>query len=103
MIKYIQDFISSVKEKKWSLSLFFLTVSLGFVFLLYWAVDYLPLSIAGKLVVAGSVSLVFLIAGIFLFIKDWRKKIIREYSSSKKGKKKKEMKIEKTNRKMVLS
>ena len=104
MIKYIHDFISSVKEKMWSLSVFFLMISLGFVFLLYWAVDYLPMSIAGKLVVAGSVSLVFLIAGIFLFIKDWRKKIIREYSA-KKGKKKKESfkKIEKTNRKMVLS
>ena len=66
----------------------FLSVAVGFVFLLYWAVDFLPLSIFGKLVVAGIVSLVFLISGIFLFIRDWRRKIVEEYVASKKGRKK---------------
>lgn len=64
----------------------FLFIAVGFVFLLYWAVDCLPLSIAGKLVVAGIVSLLFLFSGIFLFIKDWRRKVIEEYVASKKGK-----------------
>ena len=63
-------------------------MSSGFVFLLYWAVDCLPLSIAGKLVVAGVVSLLFLFSGIFLFIKDWRRKVIEEYTGSKKNNKK---------------
>ena len=63
-------------------------MSVGFVFLLYWAVDCLPLSIAGKLVVAGAVSLLFLFSGVFLFIKDWRRKVIEEYAGSKKVNKK---------------
>jgi hypothetical protein len=51
-------------------------------------VDCLPLSIAGKLVVAGVVSLLFLFSGIFLLIKDWRRKVIEEYVVSKKSNKK---------------
>jgi membrane protein YdbS with pleckstrin-like domain len=73
-------------KKHLSLPLF-LSVAIGFVFLLYWAVDCLPLSIAGKLVVAGVVSLLFLFAGAFLLIKDWRRKVVEEYVASKKGKK----------------
>jgi membrane protein YdbS with pleckstrin-like domain len=74
-------------KKHLSLPLF-LSVAVGFVFLLYWAVDCLPLSIAGKLVVAGVVSLLFLFSGIFLLIKDWRRKVIEEYVVSKKSNKK---------------
>ena len=65
-------------------------MSLGFVFLLYWAVDCLPLSIFSKLVVAGIVSLLFLISGIFLFVKDWRRKVVEEYVSASKKKDKKQ-------------
>ena len=75
-------------KKHFSLPLF-LSIAVGFVVLLYWAVDCLPLSIFGKLVVAGIVSLLFLLSGIFLFIRDWRRKIVEEYvASSKKGRKK---------------
>jgi len=63
-------------------------MSLGFVCLLYWAVDCLPLSIFNKLVVAGIVSLLFLISGIFLFIQDWRRKVVEDYVASSKKKSK---------------
>lgn len=66
----------------------FLLISIGFVCLLYWAVDCLPLSIFGKLIAAGVVSLLFLFAGVYLFIKDWRRKVIEEFVVAKKGKSK---------------
>ena len=84
----IFGFLDNVVVKKNISLLSFLAMSFGFVFLLYWAVDCLPLSIAGKLVVAGVVSLLFLFSGIFLFIKDWRRKVIEEYTGSKKNNKK---------------
>ena len=84
----IFGFLDNVVVKKNISLLSFLAMSFGFVFLLYWAVDSLPLSIAGKLVVAGVVSLLFLFSGIFLFIKDWRRKVIEEYTGSKKNNKK---------------
>lgn len=78
----------SVRVKRILFLLSFLLIAIGLVFLLYWAVDCLPLSIAGKLVVAGVVSLLFLISGIYLYIRDWRRKVIEDFVVSKKGKNK---------------
>ena len=59
----------------------FVVISIGSVYLLYWAVDCLPLSIFGKLMVSGAVSLIFLFAGVWLLIVDWKRKVIEEYMS----------------------